>query len=236
MMSPPGPDNENLLDDERQTRSPVAVRQRLERLIGRRQEREHQATQTQHRLTELSDYLGIADKVTDALELLSERLFKELLGVVEEKATIALQEIIDQPIRLRADADFKRGSATVDFWIEREGNREDVYRGQGGSVANILSVALRMFALTTLDPARHRRFLVLDEQDCWLRPDLVPKLVKIVQEAGQALGFQVIMVSHHDLSIFEQYADKVYHFVPLMGGVVEVVEVLKPAADSDAIE
>jgi len=236
MMSPPGPDNENLLDDERQTRSPVAVRQRLERLIGRRQEREHQATQTQHRLTELSDYLGIADKVTDALELLSERLFKELLGVVEEKATIALQEIIDQPIRLRADADFKRGSATVDFWIEREGNREDVYRGQGGSVANILSVALRMFALTTLDPARHRRFLVLDEQDCWLRPDLVPKLVKIVQEAGQALGFQVIMVSHHDLSIFEQYADKAYHFVPLMGGVVEVVEVLKPAADSDAIE
>lgn len=187
--------------------SPVAVRQRYERLMGRRQERERQAADVKKRLEELVGYLAIADKVTDALEALSQRLFKELLGVVEEKTTIALQEILDQPIRLRADAEFKRNMASVEFWIEREGNREDVYRGQGGSVANILSVSLRMFALTTLDPARHRRFLVLDEQDCWLRPDLVPKLVKIVQEAGRALGFQVIMISHHDLSLFERYAE-----------------------------
>lgn len=201
--------------------------------MGRRQEREAQAAEVQSRLGELAGYLGIADKVTDALELLSQRLFKELLGVVEKKTTIALQEILEQPIRLRADAEFKRGAANVDFWIDREGNREDVYRGQGGSVANILSVGLRLFALTTLDPAQHRRFLVLDEQDCWLRPDLVPKLVKIVQEAGKALGFQVIMISHHDLSVFEQYADKVYRCVPLMGGVVEVTQVLKPASNAD---
>ena len=69
-------------------------------------------------------------------------------------------------------------------------------RGQGGSVANIVSVGLRMFAITTLDERRHRRFLVLDEQDCWLHPDLVSKLVRIVQEAGAALGFQVLMISH----------------------------------------
>lgn len=236
MTSPPRPPNRDRLDDAPNVRPPTGARQRLERLMGRRQERERQVVETQRRLAEISDYLGIADQVTDALEVLSGRLFKELLGVVEEKATIALQEILDQPIRLRADADFKRGAATVDFWIEREGSREDAYRGQGGSVANILSVGLRMFALTTLDPAKHRRFLVLDEQDCWLRPDLVPKLVKIVHEAGRALGFQVIMISHHDLSVFEQYADKVYRFVPLMGSVVEVVEVLKSVVGDDSIE
>jgi predicted ATPase len=92
-------------------------------------------------------------------------------------------------------------------------------KGQGGSVANVLSVGLRMFALTTLDPAVHRRFLVLDEQDCWLRPDLVPRLVKIVHEAGRALGFQVLMISHHDISAFEQYADKIYQFIPTVNGV-----------------
>lgn len=42
------------------------------------------------------------------------------------------------------------------------------------------------------------------------------------------------MISHHDLSVFEQYADKVYRFVPLMGGVVEVTEVLKPPREGDA--
>lgn len=214
-------------------KSPTTVRQHLERIKGRRDERQNQAIETEHRLHELEKYLAISDKITAALETLSQQMFKDLLGVVEEKITFALQEILEQPIRLRADADFKRGSATVDFWIEREGNREDVYRGQGGSVANILSVGLRLFALSTLDPAKHRRFLVLDEQDCWLRPDLVPKLVKIVQEAGRALGFQVIMISHHDLSVFEKYADKIYRFVPFMGGVVDVTEVSKPSANQD---
>jgi ABC-type branched-subunit amino acid transport system ATPase component len=71
-----------------------------------------------------------------------------------------------------------------------------------------------MFALATLDEAVHRRFLVLDEQDCWLRPDLVPRLVKIVHEAGQALGFQVLMISHHDVALFERYADRIYQFEP----------------------
>lgn len=212
---------------------PVAVQRRYDQLMGRRQERERNAAKVNQRLEELGEYLAVADKVTDALETLSDRLFKELLRVVEEKATVALQEVLDQPLRLRADAQFKYNKASVDFWIEREGHKEDVYKGQGGSVANILSVALRMFALTTLDPARHRRFLVLDEQDCWLRPDLVPKLVKIVQEAGRALGFQVLMISHHDLSVFERYADKIYRFVPLMGGVVEVCEVAKAASEAD---
>jgi DNA repair exonuclease SbcCD ATPase subunit len=235
MSTAPAQDGGNIAAALPPPKSPAAVRQRLERLLGRRQERERQAADVRARLDELAGYLGIADKVTDALELLSQRLFKELLGVVEEKITIALQEILEQPIKLRADADFKRGAATVEFWIDHEGNKEDVYRGQGGSVANILSVGLRLFALTTLDPARHRRFLVLDEQDCWLRPDLVPRLVKIVQQAGRALGFQVIMISHHDLSVFEQFADKVYRFSPVPGGAVEVTQVGKSANVEDSL-
>lgn len=215
---------------------PTAVRRRFDQLMGRKQERERDAARAQQRLGELATYLGITDKVTAAFEVLSDRLFKDLLKVVEDKATIALQEVLDQPLRLRADAQFKRGAASVDFWIEREGHKEDVYKGQGGSVANVLSVALRMFALTTLDPAKHRRVLILDEQDCWLRPDLVPHLVKIIHEAGQALGFQTIMISHHDLATFDRYADKIYQFVPLMGGVVEVREVAKAAPTADAGE
>ncbi len=69
----------------------------------------------------------------------------------------------------------------------------------------------------------HRRFLVLDEQDCWLRPDLVPRLVKIVHEAGRALGFQVLMISHHDPALFQRYADKIYQFQRDGDGAVEVV-------------
>jgi len=90
-----------------------------------------------------------------------------------------------------------------------------------------------MFALMTLDEAKHRRFLVLDEQDCWLRPDLVPRLVKIVHDAGQALGFQVLMISHHDVGVFEQYADRIYTFIPDAKGSIEARRWSPPPANAD---
>jgi ABC-type glutathione transport system ATPase component len=160
-------------------------------------------------------------------------LFQELLAIVETNLTVALQEILEQPLRLKAKTEFKRDMAAVEFCIERDGEEEDILRGQGGSVANILSVGLRMFALTTLDAAEHRRFLVLDEQDCWLRPDLVPKLVKMVRDAGRALAFQVLMISHHDVAIFERYADKIYQFLPAGDGSVNVREVGAAASEQD---
>jgi ABC-type glutathione transport system ATPase component len=203
-------------------RPPGEARRRTDRLLDKQSEREARSIQLAGRFAELNAYLAVAGDVTLALEQLSEQLFQQLLGTVQEKLTIALQEILEQPIQFKATADFKRGAATVEFFVERGGEPEDILRGQGGSVANILSVGLRMFALMTLDEARHRRFLVLDEQDCWLRPDLVPRLVKMVHDAGKALGFQVLMISHHDVATFERYADRIYQFVPAANGSVEV--------------
>jgi DNA repair exonuclease SbcCD ATPase subunit len=214
--------------------APAEVRKRLDALVIKRDERVKKSVQLSERFAQLNAYLGIAEKVTVALEQLNDQLFQRLLGVVQEKLSIALQEILDQPLQLKASAEFKRGSASVDFWIDRAGNKEDILKGQGGSVANVLSVGLRMFALTTLDETRHRRLLVLDEQDCWLRPDLVPKLVKIVRDAGQALGLQVIMISHHDRAIFEEYADRIFEFSPRVGGGVEVRQVSHAAPHPDA--
>jgi DNA repair exonuclease SbcCD ATPase subunit len=219
--------------DAASLRPPVEARRRADRLLDRREERVTKSRRLAGRFEQLNAYLVVAGKVSAALEQLSEQLFQQLLGMVQDKLTIALQEILDQPIRFRAEADFKRNAATVDFWIERDGNREDVLRGQGGSVANILSVGLRMFALTTLDETQHQRFLALDEQDCWLRPDLVPKLVKIVHDAGQALGFQIIMISHHDVALFERYADRIFQFGPRGNGSVEVRQVSASPSDPD---
>ena len=202
--------------------SPREVAERSRRLVWRREQSESRLVEIRKEREKHQAYVGIAERVSTALEQLNQQLFADLLRVVEEKLTIALQEVLDQPVTFHAAVDFKRGMSSVEFWIERDGNREDVYRGQGGSVANVLSVGLRMFALTTQDPEAHRRVLVLDEQDCWLRPDLVPALVKIVHDAGRALGFQVIMISHHDVSVFERYAEKIYEFIPVGDGAVRV--------------
>jgi ABC-type glutathione transport system ATPase component len=214
-------------------RSPSELRRRTDRLMDRRDQRVYESQKLAEQFREVNAYLEIAESVTVALEQLSEELFQQLLAVVQEKLTIALQEILDQPIRFCAKADFKRGGATVSFSIDRNGNTEDILRGQGGSVANILSVGLRMFALTTLDESKHRRFLVLDEQDCWLRPDLVPRLVKIVHEAGEALGLQTLMISHHDVALFEDYADRIYEFSVNPDGSVKVTRRDPAPGESD---
>jgi len=217
-------------------RPPLEARRRADKLLHSREEREQRSLALSRRFAELNAYLAIAGEVTLALEQLGDQLFQQLLVTVQEKLTIALQEILEQPIAFKAEATFERGAAAVKFHIERDGNQEDILRAQGGSVTNILSVGLRMFALATLDPARHRRFLVLDEQDCWLRPDLVPRLVKIVREAGRALGFQVLMISHHDVALFERYADRIYQFTPDGAGGVNVRLLGTPAGDLDALK
>jgi hypothetical protein len=214
-------------------RPPDAARRIANRLIDKREELTKQSRKCGADLERLNRYLGIAENVTAALEQLNEQLFQQLLDVLQEKLTIALQEILDQPLAFRAVPTFKRGGANVEFSIDRQGNREDILHGQGGSVTNVLSVGLRMFALTTLDESEHRRFLVLDEQDCWLRPDLVPRLVKIVHDASAALGFQVLMISHHDVALFEQYAERIYEFRPAGDGEVEVRQRCAAAIDPD---
>jgi len=143
----------------------------------------------------------------------------EIIGVVEEKAINALHELLDQPLKLRAMPEFKRNGTSVEFWIEPGRRREDVLRGQGGSVANMLRIALRMFTLTTLDQKEHHRFVVLDEQVCCLRSTLVPRLFKFIRGAGEALRFEVPIISYHNRARFGRYADKIYELVPRIGGV-----------------
>ena len=201
-------------------RPPSAVRRRFDQLAGQRSALGRQREELAARRELLLKYLGISDSVADALDKLSEKLFGQIISALEAKLTEALQEVLEQPIALKVDREWKRGGVTMSLHVERDGQREDILRGQGGSVANVLSVGLRLLALMTLDRGRHRRFLVLDEQDCWLRPDLVPRLVKIVYEVGRHLGFQVIMITHHDLAAFEQYADRIYRFTPAPTGVL----------------
>lgn len=202
-----------------QIRSPQATLARLDKLSWQLEANQKRLKQTETKILDLESFLEVADRTSTALEILSKSLFQEVLGVLETNLTRAIQEVLGQPIKFKSNADFKRGAAAVNFSIERDGNTEDVLRGQGGSVQNVLSVGLRMFALATLNPEQHRQFLVLDEQDCWLRPELVPKLVNIVHRAARELGFQVLMISHHDVGLFEKYADKIYRLSPKNGTV-----------------
>jgi DNA repair exonuclease SbcCD ATPase subunit len=189
-------------------------------LLARREEAARRRAEAERTEGDLAAYLALAPSVEKALDELSATLFRDVTGVLEAALTDALRDVLGDPdLALKVEQEWKRGAASMTFHVERRGEAEDIMRGQGGSVANVLSTGLRIFALARLDQAAHRRFLVLDEQDCWLRPDLVPRFVRLVHETGRRLGFQVLMISHHDVGAFEELADRIYRFAPGPDGV-----------------
>src|SRR5882724_1333411 len=139
-------------------KSPARVRSRLAGLQGQRKRLASDRARCAAELARIDEYLAIAPQVDEALEKLSREMFGKLTELIERNLTVALQEVLEQNIVLKVEREFKRGTATMSFHIERDGQSEDIMKGQGGSVVNILSVGLRMLALTTLDKTKHQRF------------------------------------------------------------------------------
>lgn len=206
---------------------------RYHKLKERQSTFERNARENQKKIAELDELLKLESKVIEALGILDSQLFKKITGLLEEKLTIALQEILEQNVCLKVEPSVQYKSLGFEFKTERNGYEEDIMKGNGGSVANILSVCLRLFALSTLDTKEHRRFLVLDEQDCWLQPELIPRFAKIIHEAARALKFQILMISHHSSSLFLEHADRIFSIEPTPEGVsIQRVNSYPTQADS----
>lgn len=206
---------------------------RLQTLAG---ERHRQWREAQTKAREAEKFLELAPEAEELLEDLTSKLFGEVIGEIEDTLTHAVQEILGQDRRVSHWRDVQRGKLVVGFTILQGGlpeQQEDILAGQGGSVANILSVGLRLIALSRLDPARHRPFLVLDEQDCWLKPELVPKFMKLIRKIAERLGLQVLVISHHPLDLFAGQAARVYGLKPSKDKGVAVERLKAPDLEQD---
>ncbi|WP_286182004.1 hypothetical protein [Desulfovibrio sp. Huiquan2017] len=169
------------------------------------------------RLAEVRGFLDLAPRASDTLEELSTALFGRILDEVEANLTHAIREILGQDRVVVTEREVKNNRLQIHFLIRNQGREdeiEDIMSGQGGSVCNILSVGLRLIALSQLPEASHRPFLVLDEQDCWLKPGLIPKLMKLIQEIAARLELQLLVISHHPLDLFAGSADRIYELNP----------------------
>jgi hypothetical protein len=205
---------ETRMESQGSVSAPLPLRKRLDSLHWRKETLQQRLTKNNESLQELDEFLEIQPRVAERLDELSRELFGNILQEIERNLTYALREILGQDLRVVSQREMKNRKMHVTFGIEREGKPEDILTGQGGSVCNVISVGLRLIALSQLDEREHRRFLVLDEQDCWLRPDLVPNLMAIIHTIAQKLQFQVLVISHHSVDLFREHADRIYRIVP----------------------
>ncbi len=194
--------------------SPKELRGLFQELRGQQRTLAREWQESRAELSEIESFLEKAPKIETRLDQLAQHFFGGILDEVERNLTFVLREILEQDLKVVTTREVKKGKINITFGIARQGKREDILTGQGGSVCNIISVGLRLIALSQLHEKDHRRFLILDEQDCWLRPDLVPRLMRIIHTIAHKLQFQVLVISHHDVSLFKEYADRIYRVLP----------------------
>lgn len=193
------------------------VERRLDRLSALAEGLHAEHGRLREAAVEVQEFLVLAPEARDRLEELSKALFGKILDDVENNLTLGIREILGQDRVVFTEREVKNNRLQIHFQIRNQGNEgevEDILTGQGGSVCNILSVGLRLVALSQLPEEKHRPFLVLDEQDCWLKPALVPKFMKLINEIAEKLSLQLLVISHHPLDLFAGAADRIFELRP----------------------
>lgn len=142
--------------------------------------------------------------VKEVLERIQHREHERAVGAYEQLLGAFLSDVLPGERQIVMDLHTDRSAPALDIFIKKGENMplEDAWLGTGGSVTNLLSTGLRLVALLRSD---QRRFLVLDESDCWIKPTLIPQYAAVVSQMSHELGVQVLMISHHDESLFAQH-------------------------------
>lgn len=173
----------------------------IERSRGRREALER-------RLEELTQDVGRAKgrllkkpEVDAFLEELQADLHRKAVGSYERMLTAICQDVIGGDIRIGLNLSTDRGLPALDIYVDKDGNREDIIEGVGGSVTNVVSLGLRM--ITTVRSGG-RRFLALDEPDCWVKPSNVKSFYNVIHGVGQKMNMQSLIVSHHAIDLMPE--------------------------------
>lgn len=154
-------------------------------------------------VTEAKKFIAAKSDVLNFLQKLQAALHKKNIDVFSQLLTYFVQDVLKTTKEVRLDLFTYRGMPALNIEAMNNGNPENIYVGSGGAMSNIVSTGLRLIALSRLN---HRKFIVLDEPDCWLEVANVPLFAKTIGEIAHKLKIQTLMISHHSWNYFKDYA------------------------------
>jgi AAA domain len=136
------------------------------------------------------------------LQHLQHVLHQKNIGIFSELLTYFVKDVLHKDKEIALDLYTYHNLPALRIEAVNNGHRESIYEGNGGSIANIVSTGLRLISLSRMN---HRKFIILDEPDCWLAPHHIPLFAKIIGEISQKLKIQTILISHHNWEYFKNY-------------------------------
>lgn len=203
------------------------LRTRSARLDGVRQELEREAIELRGAIALAKGRLGMRGDVGEFLDGLQMRLHERTVGLFAEMLSAAMHDVIpdetSQPIDLKLETISGAPSLSIKK-IRPDGRHSDIFEGEGGGLTNVICLALRVIAVVQ---DKRRKFLVLDEPDCWLEAMKIPAFFGLIKHLCSDLGIQILVITHHDQSSFSQDAN----IIDAVGSWVDGITVVqKPGA------
>lgn len=162
---------------------------------------ERQKLALQDKMESISHFEA-CEKRLEALELASEPL-SALHEIAQSRATNLYSELLtsivcdvmgdyDQSIQLSTTITRNKPSLVIESF--KNGESEDLVEDRGLSVTNLVAAGLRFVALVQ---SNARRFVILDEPECWVERRLIPRFINVVERLCDEIGVQALVISHH---------------------------------------
>lgn len=171
--------------------------------------------------------ISLKGEVQAFLDQLQEEHNRKNVASFEALLTALAGEVLPGVDPIRLELSTERGLPALDIGVQRPtGEREDVFEDQGGALTNVIGAGLRLVAVVKSNLGR---FVVLDEADCWIRPDRVPAFYRVMEDAANRLDVQCLAISHHDISSFESSI----RVCPINGTPLQGVTVSNPTPEPE---
>lgn len=167
------------------------------------------------------------DKNTLASMPLKTELMQQLQFMLQQKNIAFFSDLIseltenviqnkDLKKRINFDLSIKNSMPALRINALADNNVEDI---TSGGMKNVIATGLRVLSLWRLTGGTndshkgtfiHRKFLFLDEPDCWIAEAAMPQYAKLLSQLSMNFGIQILTVTHKNPNYFKHYA-KLYH-------------------------
>jgi DNA repair ATPase RecN len=179
----------------------LAADRRLSALVGRKKELERRHQELVESIGKAKWRLSRKSAVDAFLESLQSSIHSKVVSTYGEMLTAIVQDVLPQNVEIGLDLYTERGLPAMDVMARVNGHPLNIMESQGGALTNVVGLGLRSIAAVR---SGLRPFVLLDESDCWIKPDRIPAFYKVVKQMSERLGFQAVIVSHHDVGLFAE--------------------------------
>ena len=155
------------------------------------------------------EIIDLIPKTHSVINALYDNIAGEMVKACEVALTDATHEIIGDKTDIGMDIQTKNGQISVDIGSAIKMNEDkrilrSIVDGEGGGLTNVVCFSLRSIITAR---SGQRKFMVVDEPDCWLDNGKVDPLFNVIHRMATEGGFQIIALTHHDTSSFEDRAN-----------------------------